>query len=202
VKRKLRDIIKPAVTLFLICLIVSTALAFTHAVTKETIAERAELDKLNARKAVLTSATDFETIEGIDSLLKGNNGQSAVKEAYRGLNKGGFEGYVFLMSTKGYGGDMELTVGIDKEGKVSGVEIGENDETPGLGGKAQDKTFISQFSGLSIGEKLTTVRGKKSTPDEIQAISGATVTTKAVTEAVQTAMDAAEELMEKEGVAR
>jgi len=200
VKRKLRDILKPAVTLFIICLIVTAALAFTHAATKETIEARAELDKLNARKAVLSNATTFEAIEDLDSLLNGKNGQSIVKEGYRGLNNGDFEGFVFLVTTKGYGGEMILTVGVDKEGKVSGAKIGENSETPGLGGKAQDKAFISQFYGLSIGEKLTTVRGKKTKPVEIQAISGATITTKAVTEAVQTAIDAAGELMEKEGV--
>jgi electron transport complex protein RnfG len=53
---------------------------------------------------------------------------------------------------------------------------------------------------LTSGEKLSIVKGKKSKPEEIQAISGATITTKAVTEAVQAAIDAAAELMEKEGV--
>ncbi len=196
----MRDILKPSVVLFIICLVVSTALAFTYAVTKEVIEERAKLDRENARRAVLSEATAFEKIEDLESLIGGEAAKDKVKEAYRGLKNEDFVGYVFTLVTKGYGGEMTLAIGVDKEGKVSGVKIGDNSETPGLGAKAKEEPFISQFLGLTSGEKLSIVKGKKSKPEEIQAISGATITTKAVTEAVQAAIDVAAELMEKEGV--
>ncbi|MDF2522843.1 MAG: electron transporter RnfG [Clostridiales bacterium] len=195
----MRDIIKPATTLFITCLIVTLSLAFTYSATKGKIAERAEIDAENARKEVLTNADTFKKIADIDALIKENPNLALVKEAYKGVKGNDVIGYVFSTESKGYGGAIKITVGIDSKGKVAGVKLGENKETPGLGSKAADKQFISQYSDLTPKGALKVIKTKKSKPEEIEAISGATITSKAVTSAVQAAIDASGKLIQKEG---
>lgn len=191
----MRDIIKPSVTLFVICIIVAVCLAFTFSVTKATIDERAVADGQNARKTVLADADSFKKLEVIES----DNKFVYISEAYQGLKGDTPAGYVMTVVSKGYGGAVEVVVGVDTKGNVAGVKIGNNSETPGLGSKAKDAPFISQFDKLSPKEPLKVVKGKKTKAEEIQAISGATITSRAVTGAVQTALDTAAELAGKGG---
>jgi electron transport complex protein RnfG len=194
-----REIIKPATTLFITCLIVTLSLAFTYSATKGKIAERAEIDAENARKEVLANTDSFKKITDIDSLIKANPALAPVKEAYKGVKGNEVIGYVFSTESKGYGGAIKITVGIDTKGKVTGVKIGENKETPGLGSKAADKKFNSQFSDILPKEPLKVIKTKKSKPEEIEAISGATITSNAVTSAVQAAIETSGKLLQKEG---
>ncbi len=197
-KRKLRDMLKPSITLFLICVIVSLLLGFTNSATQDKIAERMALDAENARKEVLASADSFETVDEAESIFQENSGLATVKEAYVGFKGDSIVGYVFSVVTKGYGGEMTITVGIEDSGMISGVKIGQNQETPGLGSKAAEKPFISQLSGFVPGKPLKVVKGVKNASEEIDAISGATITSRAVVNAVQAAVDASEELLDKE----
>lgn len=189
--------VKPSITLFLVCFIVSISLAFTHALTKGKIEERARLDAENARIEVLSSANTFKEVEDLDAILGGKPGLSLIKEAYIGLNNGSETGYVFVASSKGYGGNIKITIGINRQGKLTGVKIGDNNETPGLGKKAADKPFLSQLVGITPQEPLSVVKGKSTKPEEVEAISGATITSKAVVDAVQAAVDISRELNEK-----
>ena len=193
-KKQLRDLIKPTISLFLICAVVTAALAFTYVGTKDVIAGRAVQDAENARKEVLSGAEAFEPIEDFGTVTASKPELSMVKEAYKAVVGGSAAGYVFSIDSKGYGGDIRITVGIDKDGKVTGVKIGDNKETPGLGSKASEAPFMSQFDNLVPKEPLKVVKGKKAKPEEIDAISGATITSKAVVKAVQAAVDAASEI--------
>lgn len=192
----MRDIAKPAITLFAICVIVTVCLAFTFSITKETIDGRAAVDAENARKAVLVEAEKFSKLESAEP---GNNAVY-VKEAYQGQKGDTPVGYVMMVTSKGYGGAIEVVVGVDAKGSVSGIKIGSNNETPGLGSKAKEAPFLSQFDALSPKEALKVIKGKKAKAEEIEAISGATITSRAVTEAVQTALNMAAELAKKGGV--
>lgn len=185
----LHNIVKPAAVLFIVCLVVTAAVSFTHTLTKDTIEQRAALDAENARLAVLPGADEFILVENTDQLKQQNDSFEKINEVYRGVNNENLVGYVFRITTKGYGGEMEITVGIDYDGTITGVEIGANSETPGLGAKASDDEFISQFSGITPDGLLTVIKNKKTKPEEIDAISGATITSRAVTDAVQTAVD-------------
>lgn len=191
----MRDIVKPAVTLFTVCIIVSVCLAFTFSVTKAKIDERAEIDSANARREVLAEVDNFEKLEGI----KSEKGTVYIKEVYEGFKDGKQTGYVFTVVSKGYGGEIEVIIGIDSSRKVTGVKLGNNNETPGLGSKAKDAPFINQFDNLAPKEALEVVKGKKSKAGEIEAISGATITSRAVTEAVQAALETAASLEKKGG---
>jgi electron transport complex protein RnfG len=199
VKKQLRDLLKPTISLFLICLVVSAALAFTYAGTKDIIADRARLDAENARREVLAEADRFATLENIDSITSSRPELSIVKEAYKAFKGDSVTGYVFVVESKGYGGDIQITVGINNDGKITGVKIGENNETPGLGTKASEAPFKTQFENITPQEPLKLVKGNKAGPEEIDAISGATVTSKAVVKGVQAAVDVAYEIRKEEG---
>jgi electron transport complex protein RnfG len=189
VKRKLRDLLKPSITLLLICVIVAAALSLTYSVTAEKIEERAQIDADAARKYVFENA---------DSFSKLNDRNEIIKEAYKAIKNDKPVGYVFTAASKGYGGNIMITVGVDQQKKVTGVKIGENKETPGLGSKTNNKSFLSQFTDFVAGEPLKVVKSGKSKSEDIEAVSGATISSKAVTRAVQAALDMSAELAKKE----
>lgn len=188
-RSQLRSIIKPALVLFIICFIVTAALALTYAITKDTIAERAELDAVNARREVLVDASDFKIMDNYKSFVEKNKELDIIKEVYEGIKDSSVIGYVFSVESKGYGGIMKITVGVNVKGEITGVKIGDNSETPGLGSKASDKRFLSQFINIIPSEPLKVVKAKKVKDEEIAAVSGATISSKAVTKAVQAAVD-------------
>lgn len=191
----LRDIVKPTLVLFLVCLIVTAALAFTYSATEGTIEQRAKIDAENARKEVLSDAQSFDEVD-IAEIINQNTEYSKVKEAYTGIKDGEVIGYVFSVSSSGYGGDVKMTVGITSEGKITGVNIGDNNETPGLGSKAKEPKFNSQFDNLTPSESLVVVKTQKTKPEEIEAISGATITSRAVTSGVEAAVEVYQKLVE------
>ena len=193
----MRDIVKPTVILFVVCMVVTIALAVTNAATKDKIIERAEQDENNSRKEVLSEAESFEEVQGLDTIIGDNAKLTMVKKAFKGVKDGQEAGKVFMVESKGYGGVMKITIGIDASGKVSGVKITEMNETPGLGSKASESPFMSQFN-VAPKEPFAVVKSGKSKNEEISAISGATITSKAVTQGVQAAVDA-DKLMREGG---
>ena len=91
-------------------------------------------------------------------------------------------GYVFTTAAKGYGGDVEIMTGVDAEGKITGISILSIEETPGLGMNAKKDSFKDQYKGKS-GELAVNKDG-----GEIVAITSATITSRAVTSAVNQAL--------------
>ena len=158
----------PTVALFLICLVATTLLAVTNKVTAPKIAELSAQTEVETRQKVLPAATQFgETQE-----MKGGSGTYAV-----GKDASGNEvGYVFVTVSKGYGGDVKIMTGI------SPLEL---NETAGLGMKAQNASFLDQFKGKV---KDIAVNKNSASGNEIQALTGATITSKAVTAAVNEAL--------------
>ncbi|NJD02672.1 MAG: RnfABCDGE type electron transport complex subunit G [Ruminiclostridium sp.] len=183
----MRDMFKPALVLFVICLIVGAAMAFTNFATAGRIEQRITEDSENARKAVLPDADGFVKMN-LDKIkaVSGNSGYDTIKEAYAAKKGDSVIGYVFLAKPAGYAGEINIMIGIDGRGHVSGVEIGDNKETPGLGSKAKDKKFKGQFSDKKY-DIINVVKRKAEKGDEVQAISGATITSKAVSIGVQQA---------------
>ncbi|HHW31358.1 MAG TPA: RnfABCDGE type electron transport complex subunit G [Clostridiaceae bacterium] len=187
----MRDIFKPAGILFAICFVVTAALAFTYVGTRDIIAQRAAEEEENARMEVLAAASYFEEIENIEDYKNDLPETGMVKSAYKGLNSDSVVGYVFALDTKGYGGNISIVVGINSDGEVTGVKIGDNKETPGLGAKITEDPFISQFNNIKPKDRLKVVKNKGTADEEINAISGATISSKAVVNAVQVAIDLA-----------
>jgi electron transport complex protein RnfG len=117
---------------------------------------------------------------------------SIITDYSEGVKDGKTVGYAFSVTTKGYGSGLKLMVGIDTEGTITGLSIVDcSNETPGLGANSSKPEFYGQFAGKS-GE-LTVVKGGNAGESEIDAITGATITSKAVTNAVNTVTEYFEE---------
>jgi len=172
-------------------LIITTLAAFCLSLTNLGTAGPIKEQKINAanaaRKAVLPEAETFDAIE-IDSEYSGEGTSVRISEIYTGKTDNDLVGYIFRILSKGYGGDIEIIAAINTEGKIEAVEIGEHSETPGLGAKADEESFKDQYRGKSVEKPLVVVKGKASGSEQIEALSGATITTKAVTEAVNAAV--------------
>lgn len=173
-----KDILIPTVSLFVICLVVTALLAVTNMLTAPQIQKLSKETEDKTKAEVLASADEFS-----DALTVSADGKDYTY--YEGTASGDTIGYVFKTSAKGYGGDIDLMVGIDTSGKVTGVSILSISETAGLGMNAKNESFINQYTGKS-GTIGVSKNGASDT--EIQALTGATITSKAVTSAVNTAL--------------
>lgn len=176
-KISFKDIFIPTLSLFLICFVVAVLLAGTNELTKDAIAE-SQLKKSNeAKAAVCAGAVTFEGSEGLEI------------EVYRGLDEdGNLVGYAIPSKDKGYGGDIEIMVGFDTEGNITGVSIVSINETPGLGMNAQNESFRNQFLGEAP-EGGFTAKKQTEGKQKIDALSSATITSEAVSRAVNKAID-------------
>lgn len=176
---KAKEIIVPAVSLFLICVVVTALLALTNAVTAPKIDALAVETQEASKKQVLSSAASFSEEKQVE--------KDGVSYAYYdGLaSDGSVMGYVFVTSAKGYGGDISVMVGVLGDGTVAGVNILSINETAGLGMNAKNQSFLDQFLGKS-GEIGVAKNNPSDT--EIQALTGATITSSAMATAVNTAL--------------
>ena len=176
IKKNREDIIKPVGVLLAICIIIPLALSVTNKVTAKKIAE---LENENSKKNMqsLVSADDFE---------KCSDGGI---EYYAAIKGGDTAAYIFTESAKGYGGDVSVMTAVKPDGTVAGVAILDvSNETPGLGQNAAKESFYSQYAGLKKGVSLLK-NGAKAENNEVDAVTGATITSTAVTRAVNTALD-------------
>lgn len=191
----MKSAIKNVVTLTLITLVAGFLLGLVYEVTKEPIATAQENAKKAAYNKVFEEASAFEEVSvdlaGADAIVleSGINGVS-VNEVVSAKDASGNQlGYIITTTShEGYGGDIEISVGITNEKEVLGVEILEISETAGLGMKANTDEFKGQFKNKSVSKFDYTKSG--ATQDfEIDAISGATITTKAFVNAVNAALN-------------
>lgn len=199
--------LKNCIALLVITLVAGLALSAVNEITKEPIAKAEETARLEAYETVFPNA-EFETPQDLDALLEG--GQAAIDSAglsgctvsdilYANDINGNRIGYVVAaVSPSGYGGDISVAVGIDsKTNTVTGFSVLSNSETAGLGAKCTDDEFTSQFKGKEA-TSIEYVKGGGAAGNQIDAISGATVTTNAVTEAVNSALTVYSDVL-KEG---
>lgn len=176
IKKNREDIIKPVGVLLAICIIIPLALSVTNKVTAKKIAE---LEAANSKKNMqsLIDADNFEECE---------NGEITY---YAAINGGKTAAYIFTESSKGYGGDVSVMTAIKPDGTVAGVAILDvSGETPGLGQNAAKESFFSQYIGLKKGVSVLK-NGAKAENNEVDAVTGATITSTAVTRAVNAALD-------------
>ena len=176
IKKNREDIIKPVGVLLAICIIIPLALSVTNKVTAKKIAE---LENENSKKNMqsLVSADDFE---------KCSDGGI---EYYTAIKGGDTAAYIFTESAKGYGGDVSVMTAVKPDGTIAGVAILDvSGETPGLGRNAAKESFYSQYAGLKKGVSLLK-NGAKAENNEVDAVTGATITSTAVTRAVNAALD-------------
>jgi len=202
-KSDVRIMLKEAGILFAITLLSGLLLGLVFEVTKEPRRLQQERAVQEACIAVFPQAKEeeltFETLEAVPSEalrqeLEQNNVE--IGTIYKASDAAGFYGYVVeAVSTKGYGGDIVLYVGVGADGTVNGVSVLEINETAGLGMEAPN-VLVPQFAGRKVDSFVYTKTGAAPGTNEVDAISSATITTKAVTNAVNGGLKTALELLE------
>ncbi len=165
-------IFKPIVVLSVICIVITGALALTNDITKPIIEEATRLAQEKARMELLPDAVGFTKVEGISV--------ANVSDVYTADNG---VGAVVTSSAKGYGGTMTVMVGFNADGTIRQIKVTENQETKGIGSKvAGDPAFWTRYEGLEA-KPLTL-------GEDVDALSGATISSKALIAAVNSAIEA------------
>ncbi len=176
-KLKENEILYLGAILFFICAVTGLLLGVVYESTKDVISDKKQAVSQTAYEKVLPEGAP-ETMDVVEIPEAYHND---IAEAY----KAGDAGYAIKIIGKGYAGDdIEIAVGITTEGMISGVTIISHAETPGLGAKATESSFLVQYKGVATDQVLTVVKTEGTLPHEIDAISGATKTTIGVTNAV------------------
>lgn len=177
-KKTLKEILVPTAALTAVTLVVSAALVFTYNGTKVEQVGDLSTEALMAAQEVFPDSESFETadIEGLDERIR--NVILPDKEDAVG----------FEIELKGYSKGLVLVIGINDDGTVRGYEVAESSETPGLGTQVSEEEFKSQFRGLPA-EEIVAVKGKASAPNEIVAVSGASISSRAVVTGVNLAIE-------------
>ena len=160
-----KDFGMPPLVLTIIAAVVTGALVVTEGITTPIIEAQAAAAADAARAAVLPDADSFEELT-VDEMPEGGI------NAYKATNG---SGYVITAEAKGYGGMLQVMVGIDSNGLISGTEVLVNNETQGLGSRVSEHDFMDQYIG------------KDSTLEGVEAISGTTISSNAFSKAVQNA---------------
>lgn len=162
----MKELFKLSVTLMIICVVAGAGLAAVYAKTKPIIDNRAQEDLLNAVKEVIPGASEIVQEEDDGTVYwVGKSGDKIV-------------GYAMNVDAWGFGSNepIRLMVGVDQDGKVSAVQVISAAETPGIGMKVKDSAFVGQFVGTD-------------NPMGVDGITGATVSSNAVKNGVNTAME-------------
>ncbi len=194
--KKKPNIVMNTFVLVIITFVAITALAAVHQITAEPIAQAEVNMKAEAYKVVYPDAEEFTEIDGLDkmieksaSLLTENGFEGCTVTDVLGVKgaSGETEGYIIASSSpNGYGGEIQTAIGI-KDGKLTGFTTISNNETAGLGSKCTEPDFTEQFKDKAA-SVLSYTKSGASSDTEIDAISGATITTNAVTESVNAAI--------------
>jgi len=182
----MKKMIKDTVILLAITVIAGFILGFVYENTKELIAERELQAKNEACKEVFKDAVEFKIMDvtAADVLVNAGYGATTIDEVAKALSADGEElGYVLtITNSEGYGGDIQFTLGIKNDGTVNGISILATSETPGLGLEAKD-ILVPQYADKNV-EQFAVTKGGAVADNEIDAISGATITSNAITNGV------------------
>jgi len=190
----------------LITLVSGVLLGFVYEITKDPIAQAQEDAKQKAYQQVFTQADSFEedadfTKEKAASFLKEKGMEdSQIDLLVKALDKDKkIIGYVVNVTNhKGYGGDISFTLGVKTDGTINDYEMLSINETAGLGMKAKEDKFKSQFHQIKV-DQLTVVKTKPGSKKDIQAISGATITSSSVTNGVNAGVLFIQSIIEEGG---
>ena len=177
-----QKIVKLGLILFTITAITGLILGVVYEITAGPIALTQQRLKNEALSAALPEADAFE------AQPLGDGAPAIVTDVQKASSNGAFAGYCVTVTPKGYAGPIEIVVGVTAEGKLRAIRILSQGETPGLGAKAATDAFMGQYTNKEV-ESLTVVKSPPSSPEQIQAISGATITSDAVTSGVNIALE-------------
>jgi len=176
---KNNSIFKIASNLAMACFVSGIIIAGVYFITADAAAQKAADLKNTAMKVLVQDADKFDPVEGHEGWFKAEKDGKTIA-------------YVVPSESKGYGGTIKLLVAVTSDGKVLNYDITAHNETPGLGDKANQDPFKSQFKGKKA-ENLKVVKDP-SDKENIQAMTGATISSRAVTNGVKKAVEEVVEL--------
>ena len=191
-----KSLISDCMKLLIITLVAGLALGFVYNLTKDPIAAQNELAKQESYKTVFPDAESFENVDFTEDEIQklceehGITGITMTEIMTAKDASGSDLGYVFNVTTsEGYGGDIQLAVGVQSDGTLNGFDALSISETAGLGMNATQDDFRNQFAGVKA-DQLEVVKDGSGASDDakIDAISGATITSSAITGAVNTGL--------------
>ena len=173
-----KEILVPTIILLIICVVSSALLGGTNMLTKDKIASIEAEVKAAAMQTVMPDAVSFsDSVTATETL--------EYSEAFDA--DGNISGYAFTVTENGYGGKIKMMVGINPDGTVSKVAVlSADNETPGLGQNIKKDSFLDQF--INKTGSLTVTKNAAASDTEIQAITSATISSSAVTRAVNSAL--------------
>ncbi|MDR3355153.1 MAG: RnfABCDGE type electron transport complex subunit G [Synergistaceae bacterium] len=177
-----KKIAKLGIILFTVTAITGLILGVVHEITLVPIQQTQERLKNEALEGVLPDADSFTPIDIAE------NADPVITEINEAKKGGEPAGYCITVKSKGYGGPIEMVVGIPSTGGVRAIRILGHTETPGLGAKAPLPQFSGQFDNVNA-DRLSVVKSASAAPGDIQAISGATITSNAVADGVNVALE-------------
>ena len=152
-------------------MITALLLSCVNALTVNKIAENAEREKAEAITSIFPDAKSNSqldvTFEGMSAIYKVNADENML-------------GYVAEVNPLGFGGEMTVMVGVNADGTVAGVKLISHSETPGLGSRVEDSTYLGQY----IGKDKSTLEPKT----DIDIITGSTISSTAILDAVENAV--------------
>lgn len=171
--KNIKSIIITTIILTVICAVSAAGLAGTNALTAKRIAEADKKAEQKAMSRIIKAQNYTQAVIVING----------VENIYYIAENEDTYGYIFTSSHNGYGGPVKVMTGVDLDGKVIAIEVlSASDETPGLGQNVTKKTYWEKFKGLS--EKAVVGNG-----GNVEAVTGATFSSKAVAECVNDALD-------------
>lgn len=186
---EIRSMFKDAGILFAITLIAGLILGGVYQLTKDPIAEQKLRKKQEACQEVFAEAASFAELDGFDSaaatsVISAEYPSQDIEEVMTAHDADGqLLGYVITVTThEGYGGDIRFSMGVNNDGSLNGISILDISETAGLGMRAEE-VLKPQFSGKNV-EKFEYTKTGAAADSQIEAISGATITTNAVVNGV------------------
>lgn len=185
-EKKKSTILKDALILFLITVIAGSLLGLVNQITLEPIAKSELKAKEEAYQVVFADSSKFEENSQIKDKLKSAtfDGAEVIEVLEAKDADGNTVGYVMSITAKeGYGGDIVFTIGVTQEGTMTGLSVLSHSETAGLGANCTTEEFQGQFVGLQ-GPEIAYSKEGASADNEFDAISGATITSKALAKAI------------------
>jgi len=173
----MKEMVRYGLILSLICALASASLAVVNSITKPRIIAQAEAEEKASLKEVLPEATHFEPVKSGNDIIY-----------YKAYTKNGkFIDVAFKTSGKGYSSIIETMVGLTLDGNITAIKILSQNETPGLGTPVTDSSFTGQFANKNMQDL-----------NEVQAITGASISSKAIIDSVSKKAQEIKELIKNE----
>jgi len=172
----MKEMVRYGFILALICIVAAGLLASVNSLTKARIIAQAQAEEEASLKEVIPDGESFEPVKSGEEIIY-----------YKALDKAGkLLGVVFKASGKGYSSPIETMVGMREDGTVTAIKVLSQNETPGLGARVVEPSFIGQFANKNI-TRLS----------EVQAITGATISSKTVIDSVKNRAEEIKELIKR-----